>query len=70
MKKHLLSFALVATIIGSIAAGCSSEKSASGSTDSTTTTTTDSSAMSAPKTDSAAVAPADTAMKADTAKKM
>jgi hypothetical protein len=70
MKKHLLSFALITAIIGSIAAGCSSNKAASGGTDSTVTTT-DSSTMSAPaSTDSAAAAPADTAMKADTAKKM
>lgn len=43
MKKQILSFALVATMIGSIAAGCSSEKKAgtgdSTSTDSTAVTT-------------------------------
>lgn len=38
MKKHILSFAIVATMIGSIAAGCGSEKKASGS-DSTSTDT-------------------------------
>lgn len=70
MKKHLLSFALVATMIGFIATGCSSNKAASGGTDSTVTTT-DSSTMTAPaSTDSAAAAPVDTVMKADTAKKM
>jgi hypothetical protein len=46
MKKHILSFALVATIIGSISMGCGSEKAAGGSgsdttkTDSTATMTT------------------------------
>jgi hypothetical protein len=58
MKKHILSFALVATMVGSVAAGCSSTKSTDGS-DST-------------KTDSAAaVAPAvpNSTMKTDTAKK-
>ena len=59
MKKHLLSSALMATIIGSIAAGCSSQKSASSSSDSTTT---DSTTMSAPATmDSTNSMPADTA---------
>ena len=44
MKKQILSFALVATMIGSIAAGCSSEKK-TGSSDSTQT---DSAAAVAP----------------------
>ncbi|MBS7563226.1 hypothetical protein KHS38_02310 [Mucilaginibacter sp. Bleaf8] len=51
MKKHILGLAFMAAIIGSVAAGCSSEKAASGSGDSTvvtdsaaTTTTTDTSA--------------------------
>jgi ABC-type glycerol-3-phosphate transport system substrate-binding protein len=48
MKKHILSFALVATMIGSIAAGCSSEK-ATTSTD-TTATVTDTSATPPPVT--------------------
>ena len=38
MKKHILSFALIATMIGSIAMSCNSQKKASG-TDSTTTVT-------------------------------
>lgn len=58
MKKQILSLALVAGIVGMMAAGCSSEKSANGSdsakVDSAATTTT---------------APADTAMKPDTTKK-
>ena len=47
MKKHILSFALVATMVSSIAMSCSSEKKAGSSADSTikdstsvTTTTT------------------------------
>lgn len=38
MKKQILSFALVAVMIGSVAAGCSSTKNASGA-DSTGTVT-------------------------------
>ena len=58
MKKQIFSFALVATMIGSIAAGCSSEKSATSSADSTRKA--DSMAkMSAPPK-------ADTTMKSDT----
>ncbi|RKR83153.1 hypothetical protein BDD43_3355 [Mucilaginibacter gracilis] len=50
MKKQVLSFALVAAMIGSIAAGCSSTKKTDGSdTTSTTTTVKDStSTMSTP----------------------
>jgi hypothetical protein len=59
MKKQILRFALVAAMIGSIAAGCSSEKSASGSSDSTTM---DSTKMSAP-------AKTDTTMRTDTMRK-
>ncbi|WP_143822046.1 hypothetical protein [Mucilaginibacter pedocola] len=58
MKKQILSFALVATIVGAVAAGCGSEKKAGDGTD---TTKTDSAAvMSTPST-----TPADT-MKKDT----
>lgn len=46
MKKHILSIALVATMIGSIAAGCSSEKKAGGSD----STSTDTAKMTAPDT--------------------
>ncbi|MGY4536587.1 hypothetical protein ACVW0P_000994 [Mucilaginibacter sp. UYNi724] len=64
MKKQVLSFALVATMIGSIAAGCSSEKK-TGSSDSTKT---DSAAAVAPAS-TTDTAKTDTAVK-DTAKKM
>jgi hypothetical protein len=57
MKKQILSFALVAAMIGSIAAGCSSSKNASG----TDTAKMDSGKMTAP-------AATDTAMKKDTGK--
>ena len=57
MKKYILNFALVAAMIGSIAAGCSSQKTA-GSSD---TTKKDTSKVVTP-------APADT-MKKDTMKK-
>lgn len=57
MKKHILSFALVATMIGAIATGCSSEKKASDGSD---TTKTDSGAMMSTPTDTT---------KADTMKK-
>ncbi|MBB5394460.1 MULTISPECIES: hypothetical protein [unclassified Mucilaginibacter] len=50
MKKQFLSFALVATMIGSIAAGCSSEKKTGGS-DSTMTDST--ATMATPAPDSA-----------------
>jgi hypothetical protein len=46
MKKHILGFALVATMIGSIATGCSSEKKAGGSD-----STAKDSAMTTPATD-------------------
>ncbi|GGH05431.1 coproporphyrinogen III oxidase [Mucilaginibacter phyllosphaerae] len=49
MKKQILSFALVATMVGTIATGCSSEKKA-GTGDSTST---DSTATMAAPTDSA-----------------
>ena len=57
MKKHILSFALVATLIGSMAMGCSSEKAAGSGSDSTATDST--ATMATP-------APADTTMKTDT----
>ena len=47
MKKQILIFALVATVIGSIATGCSSEKK-TGTGDSTST---DSTAVTAPAAD-------------------
>ncbi|RYU92318.1 hypothetical protein EWM62_02460 [Mucilaginibacter terrigena] len=57
MKKQFLSFALVATMIGSIAASCSSEKKTGGSdstmTDSTATMATPA-ATDSTKTDSMA----------------
>lgn len=46
MKKHILSIALVATMIGSIAAGCSSEKKAGGSD----STSVDTAKMTTPDT--------------------
>ena len=66
MKKHFLTVAITVMIIGSIAAGCSSQKAASGSSDSISTST-DSATMSAPATtDSTTTRPADTA-RADSA---
>jgi hypothetical protein len=70
MKKHILGFALVATIIGSISMGCGSEKAAGGSgSDSTKTDTT---AVTAPAT--TPTTPTDTAKKdtttRDTSKKV
>ncbi|NHA02881.1 hypothetical protein G7092_03705 [Mucilaginibacter sp. HC2] len=59
MKKQILSLALVATMVGAIAAGCSSEKKAGGSD----STSTDTSKMASP------AAKTDTAAKPDTAKK-
>jgi hypothetical protein len=51
MKKHILSFALVATIIGSISMGCGSEKAAGGSgSDSTKTDSTATMTNPAPTT--------------------
>lgn len=61
MKKHILSFALVATMVGSIAAGCSSTKSTDGS-DSTKTDSTAAVAPTPATTDS-------TSSKTDTVKK-
>ncbi|WP_374948239.1 hypothetical protein [Mucilaginibacter sp.] len=58
MKKHILSFALVATMIGTIATGCSSEKAAGSGSDSTKMDST--ATMSTPTT-----TPTDT-MKKDT----
>jgi hypothetical protein len=40
MKKQILGFALVATMIGSISMGCGSEKSAGSGSDSTATDST------------------------------
>lgn len=57
MKKHILSFALIATMVGSIAMGCSSEKKTGGSADSTKTDST--------VTTTTTTTPADT-MKKDT----
>ena len=60
MKKHFLNFALMAMIIGSITAGCGSQKAASDSSDSTQVST-DSATMSTPATtDSVTTRPADT----------
>ncbi|MES2277439.1 MAG: hypothetical protein V4592_15550 [Bacteroidota bacterium] len=59
MKKQILSFAIVAAIIGSIAAGCGSEKSATSSADSAKRA--DSAKMSTP-------AKPDSTIKQDTAK--
>ena len=56
MKKHILSFALVATMIGSIAAGCSSVNETVGS--------------DTPMVDSSTItSPVDTMLKPDTMKK-
>lgn len=66
MKKQFLSFALVATMIASVAAGCSSANETSGSD----SATVDSSSKMAPasndttmKKDSGMVAPKDTTVK-------
>jgi pentapeptide MXKDX repeat protein len=61
MKKHILGFALIAAMIGSIATGCSSQKKA-GDSD---TTMKDTSKLTAP----ADTMKKDTAMKKDTMKK-
>ena len=70
MKKHILSIALVATIIGSISMGCGSEKAAGGSSDSTKTKTDSTATMTTPTT----TTPTDTAKKdtstRDTSKKV
>lgn len=52
MKKQILSFALVATMIGSIAAGCSSTKKTDGSDSTSTTTMKDSSSSMTTRPDS------------------
>ena len=65
MKKHILSFALVATMVGSIAAGCSSTKS----TDGSDSTKTDSTATVAPAATDSTSSKTDTTAKTDTAKK-
>ncbi|TSJ39192.1 hypothetical protein FO440_15625 [Mucilaginibacter corticis] len=67
MKKQILSFALVATMIGSLAVGCSSEKKA-GTSDSTST---DTSKMASPDTGKKDTTKKDTGkMSTDTTKKM
>ncbi|MBB6109581.1 hypothetical protein SAMN05421821_1046 [Mucilaginibacter lappiensis] len=63
MKKQILSLALVATMMGAIATGCSSEKKAGGS-DSTSTDTSKTATPAATDT-----AKKDTSAKPDTAKK-
>lgn len=60
MKKHILSFVLVAAVIGSIATGCSSKKNVSGSD---STSVKDTTKMTTPPP--SATAPPDT-MKKDT----
>ena len=71
MKKHILSLALVATIIGSISMGCGSEKAAGGSGADSTKTRTDSSATTTTPT---TTTPTDTTKKdtttRDTSKKV
>jgi hypothetical protein len=62
MKKHILSFALVATIIGSIAVGCSSQKKAGGS-DSTSKDTTKVITPDTTKKDTGKMTPTDTTKK-------
>jgi hypothetical protein len=67
MKKHILSFALVATMIGTIATGCSSEKAAGSGSDSTATDST--ATMATPSTTTTDSAKTDTASR-DTSKKV
>ncbi|MBD1392101.1 hypothetical protein [Mucilaginibacter glaciei] len=67
MKKQMLSFALVATMIGSVAMGCSSEKAAGSGSDSTKTDST--ATMSTPTTTPTDTAKKDT-MTRDTTKKV
>jgi hypothetical protein len=67
MKKHILSFALVATMIGSIAMGCSSEKAAGSGSDSTATDST--ATMSTPTTTTDTTTKTDTTAR-DTSKKV
>ena len=66
MKKHILSFALVATMVGSIAMGCSSEKAAGSGSDSTKTDST--ATLSTPTTTPDTTVKTDTTAK-DTTKK-
>lgn len=64
MKKQFLSLALIAGMIGSIAAGCSASKNAG---DSDTTAKKDSTTMSSPTNPSATdTTKKDTSMKKDT----
>ncbi len=62
MKKQLLSFAFITAIVASVAAGCSSERAASGSGDSTTKMDS-AGTMSTPMSDTTA---RDTARRTDT----
>ena len=64
MKKQILSMALVATMVGAIAAGCSSEKKAGGSD----STSTDTSKMATPAATTDSTAKPDTAKKDTTTK--
>jgi hypothetical protein len=66
MKKQILSFALVAAMIGSIAAGCSSSKNASGSD----TSKMDSGKMTTPPATDTAMKKDTGTMKKDTSHKM
>ena len=61
MKKHILNFALVAVMVGSIT-GCSSEKKAGGP-DSTSTDTAKMSKMDTTKKDTGKMSTADTTKK-------
>lgn len=54
MKKQILSLALVATMIGAIATGCSSEKKAGSGSDSTKVDSTSTTAPAATGTDTTA----------------
>jgi hypothetical protein len=65
MKKQILNLALVATMVGAIATGCSSEKKANSGSDSTKMD----SASTTPPAATTDTAKTDT-MKKDTAKKM
>jgi hypothetical protein len=65
MKKHMISLVLVAAIIGSIAAGCSSQKNAAAGSDSTAVK--DTTKVSTPATATPDTTKKDT-MKKDTAK--
>ncbi|WP_133300153.1 hypothetical protein [Mucilaginibacter terrenus] len=67
MKKQILSFALVAAMIGGLAAGCSSEKAAGSGSDSTKTDST--ATMSTPATTSDSTVKSDTTTR-DTSKKV